>query len=138
MAGLGWFIKATRWGAALRGMSEDPAALQLLGIDAKALATAVLAVSGMLAGVAGILWAIRVGRISPFDGTLTGLKGIAVMAIAGLGSMGGAVVVGLGVGLVESFANYYQLGGIEPALPWIMLVAVLLLRPRGLFSRSPA
>jgi branched-chain amino acid transport system permease protein len=136
MAGFAWFIRTTRWGAALRAMGEDPATLELLGINARGLATIVLGVSGMLAGLAGILSAVRIGRISPYAGTEIALKGLAIMAIAGLGSLPGAMAVGVAIGMVEVFSDYYQLSGMGEAIPWILVVAVLLLRPRGLFSRS--
>ena len=136
MLGLWWFIHATRWGAALRGMSEDPATVELLGINARGLGTAVLAASGMLAGAAGVLIALRDGSVSPFAGTAIGLKGLAIMAVAGLGSLAGAVVVGVALGMAEVFASYYQLGWVQSALPWILVVAVLLVRPQGLFSRA--
>jgi branched-subunit amino acid ABC-type transport system permease component len=136
MASIGWFIRSTRWGAALRGMGEDPATVELLGINSRGLGTVVLGVSGMLAGVAGILVAVRVGNVGLTVGTDLGLKGLAIMAIAGLGSLSGAVLVGMAVGIIEHFATYYQLGWIEPIVPWILVVAVLLLRPQGLFSRA--
>lgn len=138
MVGMGWFIRSTRWGAALRAMGEDPATVELLGINARGLGTVVLGVSGVLAGLAGILYAVRVGRVGPYAGTQVGLKGLAVMAIAGLGSLGGAVVVGMALGVIEIFSIYYRFGGIAEAIPWILVVAVLLLRPRGLFSKSRA
>lgn len=135
MAGIGWFIRSTRWGAALRAVGEDPATVELLGINARGIGTVILGISGMLAGLAGILVTLRSGSISPFSGTERGLNGLAIIAIAGLGSLSGAVAVGMAVGLIEVFAGYYQLGGIEPAIPWILVAAVLLLRPQGLFSR---
>jgi branched-chain amino acid transport system permease protein len=134
MAVLGWFIGSTRWGAALRGMSEDPDTLEVLGINTRAIATAVLTLSGMLAGVAGLLVATRDGQIDPFGGTLVGLKGLAIMAVGGLGSFAGAVVVGIGVGLAEAFASYHGLGTMSSIIPWILVVPVLLVRPRGLFG----
>lgn len=134
MAATQWFIRRTRWGAAMRAMGESPETVELLGINAKALGTITLAVSGLLAGVASVLVALRIGSVSPFAGIQVGLKGLAIMTVAGMGSVTGAVVVGLGVGVAEVLAGFYGFGGFERAIPWILVVLVLLLRPGGLFG----
>ncbi|MBI4258996.1 MAG: branched-chain amino acid ABC transporter permease, partial [Actinobacteria bacterium] len=101
MAGLQLVIRRTRWGAALRAMAEDPAGVRLFGVDPRRLATAVLVFSGAVAGLAGVLALLRVGSVSPFAGRATGLVGLAVMAIGGMGSVTGAMLAGLGVGVIE-------------------------------------
>jgi branched-chain amino acid transport system permease protein len=58
------------------------------------------------------------------------------MTIAGMGSVTGAMLAGLAVGMAQVYAEYYGFGGFEPAIPWILVVIVLLVRPEGLFGRS--
>jgi branched-chain amino acid transport system permease protein len=136
MVGLTIFVRRTRWGAAMRAMGENPDALRLVGINPRTVGTITLAVSGVLAGAASILLALRLEGASPFSGLGVGLIGLAIISIAGLTSLTGAMVVGLGLGVVEAFASLYQLGGWRPAVPWILVIGVLLLRPRGLFVRT--
>jgi branched-chain amino acid transport system permease protein len=136
MVALSLFVRRTRWGAAMRAMGDNPDALRLVGINPRTVGTITLAVSGFLAGAASILMALRLEGASPFSGINIGLIGLAIISIAGLTSLTGAMVVGLGLGVVEAFASLYQLGGWEPAVPWIPVVIVLLLRPQGLFVRS--
>ncbi len=136
MMGLAWFLRSTRWGAALRGMAEDRETVEILGISTRRMGTAVLIFSGFLAGAAGILIAIRNGSINPYGGSLIGLTGLAIITVAGLGSLVGAVVVGLALGLIESLVGFYVGSELVPAIPWILVVLVLLVRPRGLFAGS--
>lgn len=130
------FVNRTRWGAALRATGEDPSAVQLVGIDPKRVATLALVVSGLIAGAGSVLLALRVGSVSPFYGFEAGLVGLAIIAVAGLGSLTGAMVVGVALGVGETFASRYGLGGFESTVPWILVIVVLLVRPEGLFGAS--
>jgi branched-chain amino acid transport system permease protein len=134
MVGIHLFVRRTRWGAALRAMGENPAAVELVGVNPRMLATVTLAASGLLAGAASVLLALRVGSVGPFSGLGIGLIGLAIISIAGMGNLTGATVVGLGLGVVEAFAQRYGFGGWEPALPWLLVIALLLIRPQGLFG----
>jgi branched-chain amino acid transport system permease protein len=138
LVGLQLLVRRTSFGAALRAMGEDPTALPLVGFNAKRLATATLAISGALAGVAAVLLALRTGAVSPFSGLEIGLIGLAVMAVAGFGSLTGAMVIGLLVGILEELATSQGLGGLAEALPWVLVIVVLLFRPRGLFAPQDA
>ena len=131
-----WFVRRTVWGAALRGMAESHSSIQLCGVNPKTLSTLVLAASGALAAAASALVALRIGSVSPFSGLEVGLIGLAIMTIAGMGSVTGAMLAGLAVGMAQVYAEYYGFGGFEPAIPWILVVIVLLVRPEGLFGRS--
>jgi branched-chain amino acid transport system permease protein len=134
MFAIRWFIGHTRWGAALRAVGESPETVELLGIDARMLGTLTLVASGVLAGVASVLLVLRTGVMSPFAGLDVGLVGLAVMTAAGLGSVSGAMVVGLAVGVVEAVLAPYPLAGLRSEVPWLLVIAVLMIRPQGLFS----
>ncbi len=97
-----------------------------------------LAIAGALAGLGSFLLAIRNLSADPLNGLTVGLIGLAVMTIGGLGSLPGAVVAGLGLGLIETYAEYHGLTGFQDAVPWLLLILVLFVRPRGLIPASHA
>lgn len=126
------FITRSKWGTAMRAFAQDPATVPLVGVPVRRLTMLTLVIAGALAGLASYLLAIRNGSLSPSAGLEVGLKGLAIMTIGGLGSLPGAVVAGIGLGLVESYAAYAGLTGYQAAVPWVLLILVLLVRPEGL------
>ncbi|MGH8937257.1 MAG: branched-chain amino acid ABC transporter permease [Acidimicrobiia bacterium] len=126
------FVRGTRWGMAMRAFAHDAETVALLGVPVRRLTLITLLMAGALAGVASYLLAIRTGSVSPFAGLEVGLKGLAIMTIGGLGSLPGAMIAGVGLGLIESFAAYLGLTGFQAAVPWMLLIVVLLVRPQGL------
>jgi branched-chain amino acid transport system permease protein len=136
MIGTHLFVEKSKWGMAMRALAHDPGMVALLGVPVRSLARLALMMAGTLAGLASFLLALRNGSVSPLAGLELGLKGVAIMTIGGLGSLPGAMIAGIGLGLVETLANYYGLGGFQAALPWLLLVAILLVRPEGIFRRG--
>jgi branched-chain amino acid transport system permease protein len=132
------FVRRSRWGAAMRAFSRDPEMVELLGVPVRRLTVITLLIAGALAGLASFLIAIRRNGVSPLSGIEIGLTGLAVMTIGGLGSLHGAMVAGLGLGVAESFAAYYGFSGFQAAVPWLLLIAVLLVRPQGLGKGATA
>jgi branched-chain amino acid transport system permease protein len=132
------FVRRSRWGAAMRAFSRDPEMVELLGVPVRRLTVITLLIAGALAGLASFLIAIRRNGVSPLSGIDVGLIGLAVMTIGGLGSLHGAMVAGLGLGVAESFAAYYGFSGFQAAVPWLLLIAVLLVRPEGLGKGAAA
>jgi branched-chain amino acid transport system permease protein len=132
------FVRRSRWGAAMRAFARDPEMVGLLGVPVRRLTLFTLLVAGALAGLASFLFALRRNGVSPLSGLDIGLTGLAVMTIGGLGSLHGAMVAGLGLGVAEAFAAYHGLSGFQAALPWLLLIAVLLVRPEGLGRRTTA
>ncbi len=135
MLGTHLLVQRTRWGIAMRGFAQDPEMISLLGVPTRRLAMMATMIAGSLAGMASFLPALRNGSVSPLAGLELGLKGLAIMTIGGLGSLPGAMAAGIGLGLVESYASYFGLTGYQAAVPWILLILVLLVRPQGLVQR---
>ncbi len=129
------FVGRTRWGMAMRAFAEDPDGVALLGLSKRRLAVLVMLIAGALAGVASYLLALRTGSVSPVSGVEIGIKGLAIMAIGGFGNLPGAMVAGLVLGVAETTGDYAGLAGFQVAIPWILLVVVLVLRPQGLGPR---
>jgi branched-chain amino acid transport system permease protein len=132
------FVRRSRWGMAMRAFAHDPEAVSLLGVPTRRLSLLTLSIAGAIAGVAAFLLAVRTGSASPTIGLELGLKGLAVMTIGGLGSIPGAMIAGVGLGILEAYAIYAGLTGFQAAIPWILLVAVILVRPQGLLGRAAA
>jgi branched-subunit amino acid ABC-type transport system permease component len=130
------FVRRSRWGMAMRAFSRDPHMVGLLGVPVRRLTLITLLVAGALAGLASILEVVRIGSVTPRAGLEVGLTGLAIMTIGGLGSLHGAMVAGLGLGLADALAAYYGFFGYEDALLWLLLIAVLLVRPQGLAARA--
>ena len=136
MLGMVWFLTDTRWGRAIRVLAQSPDIAKCVGINIDRITVLGFAVSGALAGLAGILNAATFGSTYPFVGTLLGLKGIVVLIVAGIGNMRGALYVGLILGIVETLA--VGLGGstYRDVVAYCGMVLILLVRPHGLFGEQ--
>lgn len=130
------FITQSKWGMAMRAFAQEPAIVPLLGVPVRRLTFLTLAIAGALAGLASFLLAIRNGSVDVFAGLEIGLLGLAIMTIGGLGSLRGAVIAGLGLGLIDNWVEYAGFTGFQAAVPWALLILVLLVRPEGLVRQA--
>ncbi|MEH2287407.1 branched-chain amino acid ABC transporter permease [Nostoc sp.] len=131
---LTYFINRTKYGKAMQAIAEDPITASLLGINSDRFIILTFFISSFLAGLAGTLVASSVSIAGPYFGIAFGLRGLAVIVLGGLGSIPGAVVGGLLIGLVEAFvpADY---SGYKDAVAFAILFIMLLVRPQGLLGR---
>jgi branched-chain amino acid transport system permease protein len=139
MVALGLFINRSRTGMAMRASSENLQAARLIGINVNHVVGAAFVIGSALAGVAGFLWAGRYGIIDPFMGFLPGLKAFVAAVIGGIGSIRGAVVGGILLGVAEvGFVGFLppEYSGFRDAFVFGLLLLVLLVRPNGLFGKS--
>jgi branched-chain amino acid transport system permease protein len=121
----------SRFGRSLRAVADDPDAAALCGVNAGRVVLLAFVAAGVLAGLAGLLDAP--GRtVSVDDGVVLGLQGIAAAVLGGLGSLRGAVLGGLAVGLLQSVAVYAGGAALQDVAPLTLLVVLLALRPEGL------
>ena len=135
--GLYLFFSRTKLGMAMQAASQNQLAAYYMGIPVKRIQSLVWGLSGVVATVAGILFAAK-GAIEPSSGLL-GIKAFAAAAIGGFGSLPGALVGGLIVGLIEPLAARYApdgFAGIARIAPYAILIIVLIFRPGGLFSQT--
>jgi branched-chain amino acid transport system permease protein len=131
---LGLWLNRSRGGKALRAVAEDPSTARLLGINSGAMVQLAFALAGFLAGLAGGLVALSVSIAGPYFGIGYGLKGLGVLVLGGLGSVPGAVLGGLIVGIAEALVPS-NLSGYKDAVAFAFLFGILLLRPQGLLGR---
>lgn len=123
----------SRFGRALRAVADDPDAAALCGVPARRVVLLAFVAAGVLAGVAGLLYAGDPGRtIAVDDGVVLGLAGIAAALLGGLGSLRGALVGGLVVGVAQSLAVTQLGAAYAEVVPLGLLVVLLALRPQGL------
>ncbi len=126
----------TRLGLAIRAMADKPDAAELMGIDTGRTAALVSFLSGCLAGAGGVLIGLNFNAIQPYMGEQMMLRGFVVIIVGGLGDIGGALVAGLLLGVLEVMTAGYVASGLKEAVPFLVLVAVLWTRPAGLFGRA--
>lgn len=134
MGGLHLLIQNSSVGRQIRAVAEAPVAASLLGIDVKRVTQTVFFVSSALAAVAGLLLTLRTAIASSDVGLTFGLKAIAIMAIGGMGDVRGAVIAGIGIGVLEALTFKFGLGRLGEVTVWVAMLAVLLWRRGGLFS----
>jgi branched-chain amino acid transport system permease protein len=134
MASLHLFITRTRYGTAMRATAENIQVASILGVNVDTVILLTFAVASALAGIAGVLVGLNYNAISPFMGIDMSTKALAVMLIGGLGSIYGAMAGGLLLGLVEVISVAYLASSYRDGFAFCLMILVLLLRPRGLFS----
>ncbi len=131
---LTYFINVTKTGKALRAVAEDPTTSSLLGINTDRLILITFFLSGFLGGIAGTLVGLSATITGPYFGISFGLKGLAVMVLGGLGSIPGAVLGGMVIGLAEAFVPA-DLNAYKDAVAFAVLFIMLLVRPQGILGR---
>jgi branched-chain amino acid transport system permease protein len=134
---LGWFINSTRLGRAMRATAQDPEAARLMGINVNVTISLTFLVGGMLAGAAGLVWALYQTNIWYFQGFEAGLIAFTAAVMGGIGNVRGAVLGGLIIGVIQSFADN-RMGGGEwtEAVVFGYLILIMVLRPRGLLGEE--
>jgi branched-chain amino acid transport system permease protein len=139
LLGLNLFLHRTMAGRAMRAAAEDFAVLRLMGLRANSVVATAFAISGLLAGVAGVLWVAQRGSVDPLMGALPVLKAFIAAIIGGLGSLSGAVAGGFLLGFIEVILQAYLPESLLPyrdAFAILLVIAVLLFRPQGLLARK--
>ncbi|SDZ99192.1 branched-chain amino acid ABC transporter permease [Rubrimonas cliftonensis] len=134
-AGLTLILRRTTVGVAMRAAAEDLEMLQLLGVRANRVVATAFALSGLLAGVAAVIWTAQRGSVDPMMGFFPVLKAFIATVLGGLGSLGGAVLGGFAVGFLEVMAQAFLPPALAPYRDAVVLAAViaaLLARPDGL------
>ncbi len=138
VAALSFVLKSTKIGRALRTIAESPDTASLLGVEVDKVVPIVFVLTGLLAGVAGALFTVIYGDVSPFMGDNVGTKAIAAMVVGGIGSIWGAIAGGLIVGLAETLSIYFFGGDSVQMVVWGFLLGIIIVQPRGLFGAVAA
>lgn len=134
MVGLTWLVARSRLGRAMRAVAENPTAARVLGVNVDRVTSVTFSISSALGAVAGVLFALNVNSAQLGMGSAIELKGLAVIIVGGMGSLPGALVGGLLLGLAEVFAVQYIGSSWRDLIAFGLLFVILLLRPQGLFG----
>jgi branched-chain amino acid transport system permease protein len=135
--GLGWFITNTRMGRAMRATAQDPEAARLMGINVNLTISLTFLLGGMLAGAAGLVYALYQTNIWYFQGFKAGLIAFTAAVMGGIGNVRGAVLGGLIIGVIQAFADNRLAGGEwTEAVVFGYLILIMVFRPRGLLGEE--
>jgi len=135
MVGLTLFTGRTKLGKAMRACSEDKGAAQLMGIDVDATISLTFAIGSALAAVAGVLMCSVYPVLSPTTGSLPGIRAFTAAVFGGIGSIPGAFLGGILLGIIETFAKAYISTDLSDAIVFAVLIVFLLVKPAGLLGK---
>jgi branched-chain amino acid transport system permease protein len=136
LAGLTWLLRSTALGRRIRAVAESPKAAKVLGVDVDRIIAASFFVSSALGAAAGVLFGLAFNNVAPDMGRAVELKGLAVIVLGGMGSMPGAALAGVALGLLEVFTVAWVGSSYRDAVAFGVLFLVLVLRPRGLLGAA--
>ncbi len=134
MLALTWFTGRTKMGKAMRACSEDKAAAQLMGINVDSTISMTFAIGSALAAIAGVLLCSTYPSLMPTTGSLPGIKAFTAAVFGGIGSIPGAMLGGILLGIIEIFAKAFNTN-ISDAVVFAVLIVVLLVKPTGLLGK---
>ncbi len=137
MAGLAILVSRTLLGKSMRAVAADREAAEMLGINVNRTIAWTFFIGSAMAGIAGVMSGLDVEPISNIIGFLAGLKAFTAAVVGGIGSIPGAMVGGLAIGLSESFSSSYLSTQYSDLIVFALLIAVMLVRPQGMFGRPP-
>ena len=135
MAALTFFTGKTKMGKAMRAVSEDKAAAQLMGINVNSTISLTFAIGSALAAIAGVLLCSSYTSLMPTTGSMPGIKAFTAAVFGGIGSIPGAFLGGLLLGIIESLAKAYISTQLANSIVFAVLIVTLLVRPAGLLGK---
>ena len=136
MAALLLFIKKTKAGQAMLAVSQDREAAQLMGINVNATISLTFAIGSGLAAIAGVLFCSAYPTLTPYTGSMPGIKAFTAAVFGGIGSIPGAFLGGILLGLIEIFGRAYISSQLSDAIVFAVLILVLLVRPTGILGKK--
>lgn len=136
MLGLNVIVKKTKMGKAMRAVSVDSDAAQLMGINVNATISFTFALGSALAGAAGVLIGLYYNTITPLMGTAPGLKAFVAAVLGGIGIIPGAALGGFIIGMLETLSTAIGLSSYKDAVVYAILIMILLVRPAGILLKN--
>lgn len=131
-----FFVNKTKLGKAMRAVSEDGKAAQLMGINVDTTIALTFAIGSALAAIAGVIYGTKFSLINPYIGAMLGIKAFIAAVLGGIGSIQGAMVGGIVIGIAESFTITYISSAFSDAVVFGILIFILLVKPAGLFGSN--
>lgn len=131
-----FFVNKTKLGKAMRAVSEDGKAAQLMGINVDTTIALTFAIGSALAAIAGVIYGTKFSLINPYIGAMLGIKAFIAAVLGGIGSIQGAMIGGIVIGIAESFTITYISSAFSDAVVFGILIFILLVKPAGLFGSN--
>ena len=136
VVGLTLFINKTKPGQAMLAVSEDKGAAQLMGINVNATIALTFAIGSGLAAIAGVLLCSAYPSLTPYTGSMPGIRAFVAAVFGGIGSIPGAMIGGILLGIIEIFGKAYISSQMADAIVFAVLIVVLLVKPTGLLGKQ--
>ena len=136
MIALSLFIKKTKAGQAMLAVSEDKGAAELMGVNVNGTISLTFAIGSALAAVAGVLLCSAYPTLNPYTGSMPGIKAFTAAVFGGIGSIPGAVVGGILLGVIENLSKAYISSQLSDAIVFSVLIIVLLVKPTGILGKK--
>lgn len=136
MVVLSLFVKKTKPGRAMTAVSEDRGAAQLMGIHVNGTIALTFAIGSSLAAVAGVLLCSAYPSLTPYTGSMPGIKAFVAAVFGGIGSIPGAFIGGILLGVIENLSKAYISSQLSDAIVFSVLIIVLLVKPTGLLGKN--
>ncbi len=130
------FVNKTKTGKAMKAVSEDKGAAQLMGINVNRTISITFAIGSALAAIASMLLCSTYPQISPYTGAMPGIKAFTAAVFGGIGSIPGAMIGGVALGIIESLSKAYISSQLADAIVFGVLIVVLLVKPTGLMGKK--
>lgn len=136
MIALTMFVNKTKAGQAMLAVSEDKGAAQLMGINVNATISLTFAIGSALAAVAGMLLCSSYPALTPYTGSMPGIKAFVAAVFGGIGSIPGAFIGGIILGIIEILSKAYISSQLSDAIVFLVLIVVLVVKPTGILGRK--
>ncbi len=136
MCALTLFVNKTKPGRAMKAVSEDRGAAQLMGVNVNATISLTFAIGSGLAAIAGVLMCSAYPSLTPYTGAMPGIKAFVAAVFGGIGSIPGAMVGGILLGVIQNLGTAYISSQVADAIVFAVLIVVLLVKPTGLFGKN--
>ncbi|MBO6015953.1 MAG: branched-chain amino acid ABC transporter permease [Lachnospiraceae bacterium] len=133
---LSLFIKKSKAGRAMLAVSEDKGAAQLMGINVNATIALTFAIGSALAAIAGVLLCSAYPALTPYTGSMPGIKAFVAAVFGGIGSVPGAMIGGILLGIIENLSKAYISSQMADAIVFGVLILVLLIKPTGILGKN--
>lgn len=133
---LTFFIKKTKAGQAMLAVSEDKGAAQLMGINVNGTISLTFAIGSALAAIAGMLLCSAYPSLTPYTGSMPGIKAFVAAVFGGIGSIPGALIGGIVLGIIEILGRAYISSQMADAIVFLVLIIVLLVKPTGILGKK--
>ena len=136
MVALSLFVGRSKMGRAMRCVSEDKGAAQLMGVNVDLTISVTFAIGSALAAIAGVLMCSAYPTLKPTTGSMPGIKAFTAAVFGGIGSIPGAMIGGILLGIIEIFSKSYISTSLSDAIVFAVLIVVLLVKPTGILGKK--